>query len=175
MYVLVGLGNPGRNYRATRHNVGQVCLDEIKEHLGISDLKNESHLFSDIARYENIVIAKPKTFMNESGKAILALKKHFKIPAQSLWVFHDDVDLKIGTFKIIIGRGSAGHKGVQSIINSIKSKSFHRVRIGIQPSYGKPSSTESFVLEKFNMQEKNLLKETFEKIIEELDKTLKVN
>jgi peptidyl-tRNA hydrolase, PTH1 family len=147
MFLIIGLGNPGKKYEGTRHNIGSRVIDE----LGSLNL-------------ENIILAKPKTFMNESGKAVKGFIKKYKIKPENLIVIHDDIDIPIGKIKISKDSGAGGHKGVESIIGNIGTKNFIRIRVGIQPKRGKPERVESFVLKKFTKDEEKLLKETLEKI-----------
>ncbi len=156
MILIVGLGNPGQKFQKTRHNIGFRVVDELAE--------NKTGQF---------MIAKPQTFMNESGRAVKKLVAKFKIPTANLWVVHDDIDLPLGKFKISQGRGSAGHKGVQSIINELKTKDFNRVRIGICPKTGKPKTVEKFVLQNFTKEEETVLKEVIEEVVEEVVEEIK--
>jgi len=151
MILIVGLGNPGKKYQNTRHNVGSRVIDELK----VLDLKNA-------------ILAKPKTFMNLSGKTVKPLVQRYKIPTPNLWVVHDDIDLPFGTIRIVKNRGSAGHKGVESIIKELGTKNFIRFRIGIQPKTGKPKTPERFVLQKFNKEEEKIIEEIIKKTVEAL-------
>ncbi len=152
MILIVGLGNPGKQYEKTRHNVGFRMIDELSKQ-----------------KPEGFVWAKPGTFMNESGKAVKKLCAKYKIPNTNLWVAHDDIDLPLGEIKISKNRCSAGHKGVQSIINELKTKDFNRVRIGICPKSGKPNAVEKFVLQNFTKEEEKIIK----KVIDEAVKTIR--
>ena len=150
--LIVGLGNPGKKYANSRHNVGHLIIDELSK-----------------TKKEGWILVKPNTFMNLSGKAVKELISKSKFLISNLWVIHDDIDLPLGEFKIQKGRGSAGHKGVQSIINELKTKDFWRVRIGICPAQReKPKNVEKFVLQNFTKKEEKILKEVIEKIAEEL-------
>jgi peptidyl-tRNA hydrolase, PTH1 family len=151
MKLIVGLGNPGKKYEGTRHNAGFMAIDELKKY--------------DI---EDSILAKPKTFMNNSGKAVKEMVGYYKVKPEDLWVIHDDIDLPIGEFKISENRGSAGHKGVQSIIDELGIKNFNRIRIGICPAEGKPERIEEFVLKKFSKKESEGLKEALSKITEKM-------
>lgn len=111
MFYIVGLGNPGKEYELTRHNTGRLAL-------------------ADFARDHKVIF--PDTFMNKSGKAVKPLIKSKKA-AEKLIVVHDDLDLPLGRFKIVFGRDSAGHKGVESVIRAIKTKDFIRIRVGTSP------------------------------------------
>jgi len=119
---------------------------------------------------KKFIIAKTKTLMNNSGQAVKTLVNFYKIKLENLWVIHDDIDLVIGKFKISKDRGSAGHKGVQSIIDELKTKDFWRIRIGICPKTGKSKQIEKFVLRNFTKEEKNILKKVIQEIIEEINK-----
>jgi len=156
MIVIVGLGNPGKKYEKTRHNVGFRVIDELAR-----------------IKERGFIIAKPQTFMNNSGKAVKALVNFYKIKPDNLWVVHDDIDLPIGELKIAKGRGSAGHKGVQSIINELKTKDFNRIRVGICPKTDKPKTIDKFVLQNFTKEEEKILKETIKQIIIEINKFIK--
>lgn len=157
MIIIAGLGNPGEKYSNTRHNAGFMAIDKLKENYGFPDFvfsKNfNSFVSKGLIREEKALIVKPRTFMNNSGKAIKKILNYYKAPLSSLRVFHDDIDLPVGKIKISKGRGAAGHKGVMSIINETGSKEFKRIRIGISPEE-KPEKTELFVLKKFKEEEK---------------------
>jgi PTH1 family peptidyl-tRNA hydrolase len=154
MILIVGLGNPGRKYAKTRHNVGFRLIDTLKNE--ISD--------------KNIILFKPDTFMNNSGKTVKKELKYSKLNTQDLIVIHDDIDLPFGTIRVSKDSSSAGHKGVQSIIDELETKDFTRIRIGIKPLY--EVDTTEFVLNKFTEKEekelKKILKETVEIIKKEL-------
>lgn len=151
MYLIIGLGNPGKKFQNTRHNIGFRVVDELPKR-------------------KDFIIIKPRTFMNQSGKAVKALVKFYKIKLENLWVVHDDIDLPLGKIRISRGRGSAGHKGVESIIRELGTKEFWRVRIGVCPRAGKPKNVEKFVLQKFTKEEEKILKEVIKEVIREIKK-----
>jgi PTH1 family peptidyl-tRNA hydrolase len=153
MILLVGLGNPGKKYERTRHNAGYRIIDELAKQ-----------------KPNGFVLAKLKTFMNQSGKSVKALITKYQIQNTNLWVAHDDIDLPLGVFKIQKGRGAAGHKGVRSIINELRTKDFWRVRIGICPKRGKPKNVERFVLQNFTKPEERAIKEAVGKAVEAIKK-----
>ena len=127
MILLVGLGNPGKKYEHTRHNAGFLFIDALE-----NNLKNMS--LRDISRREKkIILAKTQVFMNKSGAAVLSLIKFYKVKPENVLIVHDDIDILWGKFKFSFGRSAAGHKGVESIIKTLKTKNFWRLRIGIQP------------------------------------------
>jgi len=111
--------------------------------------------------------------MNESGKAVKNLLKTRKLKPNNLIIIHDDIDIPLGKIRIVKNRGSAGHKGVESIINELRNKNFIRLRVGIQPKTGKPERAESFVLKKFTKAEEKILKEVVNKAIKAIETLIK--
>jgi peptidyl-tRNA hydrolase, PTH1 family len=166
-YLISGLGNPGRDYRETRHNVGFMLLDGLAEHLKISFTRMESKALVSKGDYEGrkLILAKPQEFMNLSGRAVGALLKFYKIPPGNLMVAYDDVDLPLGTLRIRPGGGSAGQKGMASIIERLGTESFPRVRIGIDRPPGNMEAAD-YVLQNFTQSEIKLLKPTLESGVE---------
>ncbi len=162
MILIVGLGNPGVKYSRTRHNVGFRVLDEFQKENNFPNFKllKKFNSLASAGNFTNkeILLTEPQTFMNNSGSAIKALIKFYKITSPNLVVVHDDIDLPLGKIRISKGRGSAGHKGVESIIKELKTKNFVRFRIGIQPLKGKPKNPEKFVLQKFLKEEEKIIK-----------------
>lgn len=178
--VIIGLGNPGKKYRKTRHNVGWLTLDALRSKIkDLSDWQKAKKFMSEISQGEvagqKVILAKPQTLMNNSGKAVKLLNTKYKIPNTSLFVVHDDVDLLLGKIKISVGHGSAGHKGVESIINELKTKDFARFRIGIKPqkTENRKQKIEDFVLKKFGKDEEKILKEAVEKTAEAIEFSVK--
>ena len=134
--VIVGLGNPGKEYEKTRHNAGRNAVELVAKNGGFDDF-----IFNKTANAlvnkgsiggENVTLVLPETMMNASGKAVSAFVKSPKA-AKSLLVIHDDLDLPVGTIKMVFGRGSGGHKGVESVMRAIKTQDFVRIRIGVAP------------------------------------------
>lgn len=162
MILIVGLGNPGKKYKKTRHNIGSRVLDEFQKENSFPFLKFSQKLNSLISEgkigRKKILLVKPQTFMNKSGQVVKALTTHYPLKTTNLIVIHDDIDLSLGKIRISKGRGSAGHKGVESIIKELRTKNFVRFRIGIQPKKGKPKNPEKFVLQKFFKTEEKIVK-----------------
>ncbi|MFC1789530.1 aminoacyl-tRNA hydrolase [Patescibacteria group bacterium] len=179
MIIVLGLGNPGEKYQNTRHNVGFQTLDVLQKENNFPDFKLSRKFNSDITKGvlsgEKVILIKPRSFMNNSGKPAKYLMKFYDLQTSNLWIIHDDIDLPIGKFKIVKNRGSAGHKGVESIKNELKNNEFIRFRIGIQPKIGKPKSSESFVLQSFDKSEKKSLKNVIKKTAEAVNFSLKEN
>ena len=136
MYYILGLGNPGNEYVDTRHNVGKMALDEIWKRQEFSDWEQGKGVKALVAQGEimcqKTTLVFPLTFMNRSGLAISPSVTSIK-KAEKLVVIYDDIDLPLGTIKISYGRGSGGHRGIESVIRSIKTKNFVRIRVGISP------------------------------------------
>lgn len=186
MKLLIGLGNPGEKYKQNRHNVGFMMLDYFVEQVQNSKLKTQNHSLkfktdkyshAEIAEIhvnrEKIILAKPQTFMNESGKAVrkiltnnqFSIINKFSI-SNDLYVVHDDLDIRLGEFKIQKGRGPKLHNGIESIENHLHTKDFWRVRIGVDnrnPENRIPG--EAYVLQDFTGEELMILKTAFQEII----------
>jgi len=151
MTLIVGLGNPGQEYAQTRHNIGFMTIDSLLDNsfTKISKAPFQGELF----KYDSLLLLKPNTFMNLSGKSVQAVKNFYKV--EKVIVIHDDLDLPYGSLRFKIGGGSGGHNGIKSIDEYIGAE-YLRVRMGI----GKPphkSQVASFVLEEFNKEEKEHL------------------
>jgi len=131
--LIVGLGNPGPRYARNRHNAGFQCLDAFARahHLIFTGLKARSRIARGVIFNHPVILAKPLTFINESGWAVRGLVTHYGFDAQDILVVHDDLDLPLGRIRLRPGGGAAGHKGVQSIINALGTDKFPRLRIGI--------------------------------------------
>ncbi len=132
--VIVGLGNPGKEYEKTRHNAGRSAVELVASSNDFDDFvlngKSKALTTKGNIGTESTVLVLPETMMNLSGKAVAAFVKSQKA-AKNLLVIHDDLDLPLGTIKMVFGRGSGGHKGVESVMRAIKTKDFARLRIGI--------------------------------------------
>ncbi|MBU1132241.1 aminoacyl-tRNA hydrolase [Patescibacteria group bacterium] len=177
MKLIAGLGNPGKKYLNTRHNIGFALLDfiynEWLKNEGFSEWTENKKFHAEISEgrigSEKIILAKPTTFMNNSGSCISAIATFHKIKPQDIIIIHDELDLPLGKYKIQSDRSSAGHRGVTSIIQMLGSQNFLRVRAGIaKEDKSKQGATEKFVLNKFNLFEKLKLKSIKEKILDEL-------
>lgn len=156
MKLYLGLGNPGKKYEGTRHNLGFVALEQLAEAFEAPALKEDKKFRAYVTSVkkgrERIVLAMPTTFMNDSGAAAAALVRFYKVAPADLWIFHDDLDLPVGTVRHSFDSRAAGHNGVQSIIDALGTKAFHRVRIGIGRPQGK-TPVEAFVLQKLSPDE----------------------
>ena len=158
VFLIVGLGNPGREYRLTRHNIGFMCLDRLGDRLGTAFTRVESRALVAKAAYESsrLILAKPQTYMNLSGQAVSALARFYKVPLEHLLVAYDDVDLPLGMLRLRPGGGSAGQKGMQSIVERLGTQTFPRLRLGIGRPPGRMEAAD-YVLQDFSRQETELL------------------
>lgn len=180
MKLVIGLGNPGEKYEKTRHNLGFMIVEQILKDFQTAKntvWENSSKFKSATAQIEwqprhgtleKVILAKPQTYMNNSGLAVKILTDFYKIPAENIWIVHDDIDLPLGYMKIRFGGASAGHHGVDSIIESLKTDKFWRFRLGIGLQRGKwkmengslkIKNAEDYVLGNFVGQERGKLKD----------------
>ena len=160
MKLIVGLGNPGREYANTRHNVGFRCIDDMGRHAGItvSERRRTVVLGQGRTEGEEVVLAKPRTFMNNSGEAVSYLMTRFPSSLQDLLIIYDDMDLPLGKVRIRAAGSAGGHRGMESIVAAVGSTDFPRIRIGVgRPSPG--AGEVQYVLGPFTGEEKPLIEE----------------
>jgi len=156
--LIVGLGNPGREYRFTRHNIGFMVIDRLCEDLGIRITRMQSKALIGTGSFQEkrLVLAKPTTFMNLSGQAVGPLVRFYKLPLTSMLVIHDEMDIPFGSLRLRPGGGSSGQKGLTSIIQTLGTQDFPRMRVGV----GRPPGMQappSFLLEDFTKAEQTRL------------------
>jgi peptidyl-tRNA hydrolase, PTH1 family len=184
MKLIVGLGNPGEKYKNTRHNTGYLVLDELIARISNFQfpISNEACNFqfskkfnADIYKNEGILLAKPQTFMNDSGSAVVKLTSFYHLLPNDLFVVHDDLDIKFGEYKIQNGIGPKVHNGIVSIEEKLGIKDFWRVRIGIDNRYqnlqkreNEKISGEDYVLQDFTFEEQTTLKKVVKIVITDL-------
>jgi len=166
MILIVGLGNPGKKFDNTPHNIGFKVLDIFAKENSFPDFKLHKKSNALISKKDDIILAKPQTFMNNSGVSVKNLVRSDL--TKFLVVIHDDIDLLVGKIKIVKGRGSAGHKGVESIIKAIGNKNLIRIRVGVMPAEGKPDEAKEFVLKRVKIPDEVVL--TAAKAVESLIK-----
>ena len=162
-YLVAGLGNPGPRYATNRHNVGFRCLELLaaRHELAFDKRQKRAVITSGAIRTRRIILAKPQTFMNESGRAVVPLARFYKVQPERLMVVYDDLDLPLGTIRLRPEGGSGGHKGMRSIIEQIGTQAFPRLRIGIGRPPGRMDPA-AYVLQDFSTEEESLLEETLE-------------
>lgn len=153
--------------------MGFRVVDELKNELNLADFVFNKKNNSFTSKNNEMLIVKPNTHMNSSGKAVRNLSHYYKVKKGNQIIVHDDIDLLLGKIRISKGQGSAGHKGVESIIKDLGTKSFVRIRMGIQPKTGKPKKTEEFVLKKFNKEEEKIVAEAVKRAVEAVKTIMK--
>lgn len=166
MKLIIGLGNYGKQYNNTRHNIGFMLLDYIanKKNYTINNNGFNSVDTKITIKGEKVIIIKPLTYMNNSGQAIRAYMNYYNIDKEDILVIQDDKDMEFMKLKIVKNSSSGGHNGIKSIESHLKSKDYMRLKIGIDSKYNK--DTASFVLDKFSKEELSIIEKNFEFLID---------
>ena len=168
MKLIVGLGNPGRAYVNSRHNVGFRCVDIFAKNCGIelSKIRSRARTGTGEVCGEKVILAKPRTYMNLSGESVVPLMRYFKLNPSDVLVIYDDVDIPLGKIRIREKGGSGGHNGLNSIIGLMGSQEFPRIRVGIGSEMideaaveHHPKRTPEYVLGRFSPAEQNIIDE----------------
>lgn len=172
MKLVVALGNPGKEYEKTRHNAGWLVLDKLIDSEGPS-VKKSPKLQAEIFDYKigrtKVILAKPLTFMNNSGIAVGLMMNFYRLMPKDIIVVHDDKDIPVGEIRVQTNRGPAGHNGIKSIIEQLGTKDFTRIRIGVGPQEKEPIQVISnFVLNKFSKEEFKILEPALTNAITEI-------
>lgn len=172
MKLIIGLGNPGKEYENTKHNAGFLAVDLFASENSLGNFTENKKLKSEILKTPNFIIAKPTTFMNLSGDAISLIKEYYKIDIKDIIVVYDDLDIEMGKIKCGVFESSAGHNGIKSIIEKLNSTEFTRIRIGIGNKTIQNIPSEDIVLQKFNDQEKEKIDTALQDAVEEIQNCL---
>lgn len=178
-FLIVGLGNPGDEYRSSRHNAGFLIIDKLAEHWGvsISQEKWQAHCVGLSREGRRIHLIKPQTFMNRSGQAVTRFYRFFKVTPEQLLVIHDDLDMSPARVKLVKGGGAGGHNGIKSLVESIGAKDFFRLKIGIgRPGAGevhRDFPVERYVLSDFTADEYVSLISRYDGLVEGVEFVLK--
>ncbi|PJE58226.1 MAG: aminoacyl-tRNA hydrolase [Candidatus Portnoybacteria bacterium CG10_big_fil_rev_8_21_14_0_10_36_7] len=176
MKLIIGLGNPGKNLEKTRHNYGFKFIEILSKQFEFSDFELNEKFQSEISegkiKNEKVILAKPQTMMNASGRATALLTKFYKIKSKDIIITHDDVDIPFGNFKISFGKNAAGHRGVESILKVLKTIDVTRIRLGTQPGKKKVDAMK-LVLGKFTPTQQKALPKIIKKAIEQLSMAFK--
>ncbi|PKO10889.1 MAG: aminoacyl-tRNA hydrolase [Chloroflexi bacterium HGW-Chloroflexi-2] len=172
-FMIVGLGNPGKDYQKNRHNVGFMAIDKIAQEFGIENKKVKSKAIIMEGKKDNkkIILVKPQTYMNLSGTAVASLMQFFKISPENLIVIHDDLDLPSLSIRLRPGGGAGGQKGVSSIIQNLGTQQFNRIRIGIGRPPGRMDAAD-YVLQNFPKQEEKELPFLFDTVTKAVESIL---
>lgn len=163
MKLIVGLGNPGKEYEKTRHNTGFMTIDKIADKLGINVNKSEFNALTGKKLYQNeqVVLVKPQTYMNNSGIAVSQIMNYYHIDIEDLLVIYDDLDLKYGQLRLRLKGSAGGHNGIKSIINYLHSSEFKRIRVGIEKN--PLIDTADYVLGQIDKDKKEIFDKSLER------------
>lgn len=172
-FLIVGLGNPGRKYRGHRHNIGFMAVDKLAAAHGItsSTVQNKAIVGNGRIHTIPVIIAKPQTFMNNSGDAVGPLARYYKVPSENVFIVYDELDLPFGTVRLREKGGAGGHNGMKSIINHL-GQEFPRMRLGI----GRPPGqmpVQGYVLQDFNKSDLPVLEDVLETAVRAIETYLK--
>jgi len=171
MKLIAGLGNPGSGYARTRHNIGFRCVNRFaKEHgTDINQRLYKAKAGRLVVAGEQVTLSLPQTYMNASGSAISLFVKNLRIPLTGVLVVHDDLDLPLGKIRLRSGGGSGGHRGIESIIASLGTSDFSRLRVGIGRPEGNEDAVVSYVLSGFMPDELEIVDQTMTRVIEAIE------
>jgi peptidyl-tRNA hydrolase, PTH1 family len=185
MKIIIGLGNPGKEYENTRHNIGFFFVDKLREEYSLPDFemnrKFNAYLSKGIFEIQNskfeILLVKPQTFMNLSGEGVQAILTFYKLTPDDIIVIHDDLDIPTGKYKIAADSSSAGHHGVEDIIEKLGTQKFKRIRIGIGEATEEGAikcrlGAHDYVLDKFSEDELEKIKNIENDVLGEIKKLL---
>ena len=153
-FLIIGLGNPGAEYRQNRHNIGFMVIDQLAQVLSIPLQRVKFKAITGTGKFEGrrVILAKPQTYMNASGESVGPLSRYFKVPLNQLMVVHDDLDIPFGSLRIRPMGGTSGQKGMKSIVEKLGSQDFPRMRIGIGRPPGRMDPAD-YVLQNFKNDE----------------------
>lgn len=166
-FLIAGLGNPGPDYRHNRHNVGFMVVDALARSLSIpiQRVEQRAMLGKGVLDSERVILAKPQTFMNNSGQSVASLARFYKIPLDQILVVHDDLDLPFGSLRLRPFGGTGGQKGMESIVNILGTREFPRLRMGIGRPPGRMDPAD-YVLHDFDSSQQDLLPEVLGRAVD---------
>ncbi len=175
MYLVAGLGNPGKQYDMTRHNIGFHTIDYIADQYGvkINKLKYKALYGECNINGEKVLLIKPQTYMNLSGESLVDFVKFFKVPIENVLVINDDISLSTGKLRIRAKGSAGGHNGLKSIIYQLQSDNFVRLKIGVGAPHHKDYELVDYVLGRFGKDEIPILEETIKKCKKAIDEIIK--
>ena len=167
MKLIVGLGNPGKKYELTRHNCGFLVIDQYAKNNNLSFKSKYNGLYSEqLVQGEKFILLKPQTYMNLSGNCVQKFVNFYNINVDDIYVIYDDINFEVGKYKIRRNGSDGGHNGIKSIIHSLNSQEFHRIKIGINKN---EIPLEDYVLQKFSKKEFSVIEKTVEEIVNIID------
>ncbi len=175
MKLIIGLGNPGKKYQKTWHNLGFLTLEKLQENLGLPKFKPAKKFESEISTgrlgREKIILAKPLTFMNNSGRAVEKLKKYHRLKPKEIIIIRDDLDLPLGKIRIAKNSSAGGHNGIKSIINYLKSQNFVQIKIGVKTPKTENQPAEHYLLENRRLSQKPKINQVIKTAAEATEET----
>lgn len=179
MIVVVGLGNPGKEFENTRHNAGFMCLDYLQTAWHFPQFHLDKHFQAEISKgkveAQEVLIVKPQTFMNLSGQSVQAICHFYKLSSENFWVVYDELDLPLGKIRVRKEGSSAGHNGIKSIIAALATDKFYRFRIGIKPEAFSPGQEKrTSVLGHFGASDEETLFAAFDDVKKAIEAELQV-
>ncbi|MBU1000163.1 aminoacyl-tRNA hydrolase [Patescibacteria group bacterium] len=179
MKLIVGLGNPGKKYNKTRHNLGFEVLDKLAKKFNLIDWSKEEKFKSELIKTPELLLVKPQTYVNNSGLAVRRLADYYKSSPTDIVLIHDELDLPLGKIKVRLGGAAAGHRGVESVIAALGTDQFIRIRLGIgnlqtqsSEHKGQTLNIDKFVLEFFIPKERSIVKRMIKQAIKALELVL---
>ncbi|MFA4817951.1 MAG: aminoacyl-tRNA hydrolase [Parcubacteria group bacterium] len=179
MKIIFGLGNPGKEYEYTRHNIGFEIVEKIKNDWNFSPWEFNKKFNAEISKGTDMLLVKPQTFMNLSGEAVQGILTFYKLAPDDIIVIHDDLDIAVGKYKIATDSSSAGHHGVENIIEKLGTQKFKRIRVGIGTEASIESSTKKcelgahdYVLDKFTEEEMEKIKNIENDVLDEIEQLI---
>lgn len=168
MKLVVGLGNPGKQYERTRHNAGFMAMDFLKEAFDFADCKevpkHKAWIAEGVIAGEKALLVKPTTFMNLSGQSVQSLVQFYKLDSLDVVIVHDEVDIPSGTLRIKTMGGAAGHNGIKSVTQDLGTEEYLRIRLGVAPLIPYKGELSDYVLGKMTKEEEDLMKENLERL-----------
>lgn len=179
MKLIIGLGNPGKAYLKTWHNIGFLAIDQLVSAFNLADFKIEKKFKAEVSSgqlgQEKIILAKPQTFMNNSGEAVEALAKYYKIKTSDIIVIHDDIDLPLNRIKITKDASAGGHNGIKSIIQHLGTQNFMRIKIGVATPKKEKLGSTNYVLTKIGLLQTGKIKEILKKTTSAIEEVVEVS
>ncbi len=177
MLLIVGLGNYPKEYDKTRHNIGFMAVEKLASLNTYAPWKQEKKFFGQVTtgelNGEKAIFCKPETLMNLSGKSVAAIANFYKIPAENIWILYDDVDINFGEVRFREKGSSGGHNGIKSLISSLGTEVFPRIKFGVRNELFEKVPTEKFVLQRFSKEELEKIPAIIDKGIEKLEQNIK--
>lgn len=168
MTLIVGLGNPDRQYEKTRHNLGARLVEALRQALELPAWKEQPSLFGAVTKKAEVLLVRPTVFMNESGKTVASSAQWFQVPPERIWIVLDDVDLPFLETRARTSGSAGGHKGLQSALDWLKTENVNRFRIGIGSNRPLKIPSEAYVLQPFTQDEERHIADALPRLVAEL-------